>query len=139
VMADEGHFNARPANTNSTTHGVYSERRIRPLARAKKRSFLRRSGLLASRLTGPQLSHLNRWARLESMADLARDWIDAHGGLVREDGETQSIVKFVVSVENSGRLAMKALEDSLRASAAAEEDTLDAYLAATYGDDNNAA
>ncbi len=68
------------------------------------------------------------------MCDLARDWLDANGGLVREDGETQSIVKFIVSVENSGRLAMKALEDSLRASAAAEEDTLDAYLAATYGD-----
>ena len=70
------------------------------------------------------------------MCDLARDWIDERGGLVRKDGETQSVVKFIVSVENAGRLAMRALEDSLRASSSNDETALDAYLAATYGDDS---
>ncbi len=118
------------ANTNAVRHGVHSERRIRPLARSKKRAFLRRNGLLASRLSGPQLAHLNRWSRLEAMADLANRWLDEHG-LLNDDGEPQPVVKFVVSVENAGRLAMRALEESLRHSAKGE-DELSAYLARAY-------
>ena len=64
------------------------------------------------------------------MADLANHWLDEHG-LLNEDGEPQPVVKFVVSVENAGRLAMRALEESLRYSAKGE-DELSAYLARAY-------
>lgn len=116
-------------------HGVRSERRIRPLARNKKRAFLRRNGLLASALDGPTLAHLNRWARMEAMADLAQRYLDEHG-LIREDGEPQPVLRYLVAVENGGRLAMKALEEALRMRKV-EGQSLEEYLQTTYGGDDD--
>lgn len=115
-------------------HGLRSERKIRPLARNKKRAFLRRNRLLASALDGPTLAHLNRWARLEAMADLASRFLDERG-LMREDGEVEPLVRFVISVENSGRLAMRELQASLRAHGQGDETSLEDYLRERYGGD----
>lgn len=112
-------------------HGLRSERKIRPLARSKKRAFLRRNGLLASQLDGPALANLNRWSRLEAMADLGHRYLDEHG-LIREDGEGQPILKFLISVENSGRLAMRELQASLGRHRG-EDVSLEAYLDEHYG------
>lgn len=119
----------------SMKHGLRSERRIKPLARSKKRAFLRRNGLLASALDGPTLAHLNRWARMEAMADLAQRYLDEHG-LIRDDGEPQPVLRYLVAVENGGRLAMKALEEALR-SRKVEGDSLESYIRQNYGGDED--
>lgn len=115
----------------SMRHGLRSERRIKPLARSKKRAFLRRNGLLASALDGATLAYLNKWSRLEAMADLAQRYIDEHG-LLQEGGEPQPVLRFLVSVENSGRLAMRELQASLR-SRVNKSQSLEQYVQENYG------
>lgn len=97
------------------THGSTSERKIKPLARAKKRNWLRHMGLRAGDLTAQQRGYLELYVRAAAKTELIDRYIDEHG-LFRPDGELVGGMKAYVSLLNSARLSLRQLEDSLRES-----------------------
>ena len=122
-----------PGNLNSSTHGAYSETRIRPIARNRKRRFLARAGLRASELSAVTLARLNGWARLEAKVELIDRHVNEHG-LIRADGELEGVMRAYVSLENSARLALTKLEEALRAERGKREESLGEYLERAYGE-----
>ena len=58
------------------------------------------------------LARLNAWARLEAKLAIVDRHVNEHG-LIRTDGELEPLMRFYISIENSARLALTKLEDSL--------------------------
>lgn len=67
---------ARPGNLNASTHGGYSQSRIRAVARAHKRRFLRHLGVRASDLDAVTRLQLDHYCRGCARLDLF-DAVDA--------------------------------------------------------------
>ena len=123
-----------PGNLNALQHGAYSETRIRPIARRRKRTFLARAGLRASDLSAVTLARLNAWSRLEAKCELVDRHVNEHG-LIREDGQLAPVMAAYISIENSARLALTKLEEALRAERGRREETLGEYLERVHGDE----
>jgi hypothetical protein len=122
-------------NGNALRHSGYSESRNRAQARAEKRRFLARNGMLASQLSGPQMAYLEVWARCASKARTVDAYLGEHG-LIRADGTPQPVLAFYTSLQNSARLAMTRLEASLRDTRPDPTLSLRNYFDALDGDED---
>jgi hypothetical protein len=127
--------NLKPAeqgNALALKHGAHSEARIRPVARAQRRRFLRRNGLKARELGGVPAAYLDAWARAAAKVELIDQYV-AERGLLKEDGEPQAAMKIYVALLNSSTRAMARLEESLRADKGRSDETLSDYVGRVYG------
>jgi hypothetical protein len=115
----------------ATRHGATSKSRIRAVARAHKRRFLRQSGLRIADLDGIALGLIENWARAESKVSILDEFY-AERGLVH-GGEVDPSLRTYFTGVNSARAALSKLADYLKDSDASRGETLEAYVEATYG------
>jgi hypothetical protein len=115
-------------NANAVRHGATSEGRIRPIAARRKRTFLRRNGLLVRDLDPVARSRVEQWARLSAQVELLDAYFGEHG-LLRGDGQPQAATAFYVSLCNSLRLATDKLEAHVKARQDDPVQALNDYLA----------
>jgi hypothetical protein len=118
-------------NRNALRHGATSEAVVVPLAQKHARRLLRQRGVRAADLSAIGRALLANWSRAAAALHL----LDAHAareGWLDEDGEPRGFTKLYVSMLNSERLALRAMEAHLRA--AAPKDDLASYLTENYGD-----
>jgi hypothetical protein len=111
------------------THGVSSEREIRPLARNYRRRVLRQFGVRASDLSPVAKAYIDQIVRLRTKIDLIDAYLAEHG-MIRPDGNAQPVLRLYGTLENSLRLAVNRLEENLRVRKRDPRAELDAYLAA---------
>ena len=104
----------QPGNTMAVRHGAHSERQIRPIAQAHRRSVLRRFGLLARDLTPVQRGYLDLYVRCMAKLDLYEAWMQENGTILNKKGDTPGFMRAYVSLMNSARLNLGRLEESLR-------------------------
>src|SRR5579864_2095652 len=101
---------ARKGNVLALRHGARSERVLQPAAQRHARRLLRQRGLRASDLSAPGQALLRNWARAAAALEL----LDAHAereGWLDEKGEPRGFTKLYVSMLNSERLAIRAMEE----------------------------
>lgn len=92
-------------------HGAHSPRKIRPVARAQRRAFLRRNGLQARDLDAIAFARLDAWATIRAKRVLIDRWLDEKApGLVDPGGNVPGCMALYVSLANSERLALDKLE-----------------------------
>lgn len=122
-------------NTLQETHGVGIEARVVPLARNHRRRVLRQIGLRASEVDPIGRAHLDAFTRSHSKIELIDRWVEEHG-LIRADGSLQPCMSLYVSLTNSARSSLKALEAHLRARGGDPVARLDGYIRENYGVDD---
>jgi hypothetical protein len=117
-------------------HGATSERVVTHTAATAKRRLLRQLGIRARDLDGPGRAYLDLWARSAAKVALLDEHFD-RSGLIADSGEPAPATRIYFTASNAARLALDRLTEHLRRRARPEQ-SLDAYLAATYGDGNGA-
>lgn len=125
----------QPGNTAAVRHGAYSERQIAPRATNQKRRFLRQNGLRLADLNPLGRAMLTNWSRA-AVALALMDEFAAADGWLDEEGNPRGFAKLYVSMLNSERLALRALEGHLRDRERDPVRALGAYLEANYSDDD---
>ena len=124
------------ANEAALVHGARSERQIRPIAAAHRRSVLRRFGLRVADLTAVQRGYLDLYVRAMSKIDLYDRWIEENG-LLSKTGKQPGFMATYVSTMNAARLNLGRLEESLRDHPKRDPTAaLADYIEATYSEDN---
>ena len=118
-------------NQNAAVHGLHSEARIRPLARAHRRRVLRQFGLRASELSPIGKAYVDQVVRLKAKIDLIDAYIGEHG-LIRPDGSLQPALALYGTLENSLRLGITRLENHLHDRAGTPGDALAKHLDEHY-------
>lgn len=119
----------------ATRHGGQSENRIKAVARAHKRRFLRQTGLKITDLDGISLGLIDNWARAQSKVTILDEFFSEQG-LVR-DGEIDPALRVYFTGVNSARMALGRLAEHLAKAGTPKED-LDDYIDVTYGNGQGA-
>jgi hypothetical protein len=88
VTSERKHYSVSEAvveqrRNAATRHGGQSEHRIKAVARAHKRRFLRQTGLKIADLDGIALGLIDNWARAQSKVSILDEFFSEQG-LVRE-------------------------------------------------------
>jgi len=120
---------AKPGNVLALKHGATSERQIRPRATREKRALLRRNGLRLRDIDALGRALLQNWSRAAAALALMDEHAAEHGW-VDEDGNVPAFGKLYVSMLNSERLALRALQEHLELRPPRDE--LAEYLRRTY-------
>jgi hypothetical protein len=114
----------------ATRHGGQSENRIKAVARAHKRRFLRQTGLKIGDLDGISLGLIDNWARAQSKVTILDEFFSEQG-LIR-NGEIDGALRVYFTGVNSARMALGRLAEHL-AKAGEQTEDLDDYIDAAYG------
>jgi hypothetical protein len=107
----DGRFQA--GNEVALRHGARSERQIGPRATREKRRILRQIGLRLSELDGVGEALVHNWARASAALALM-DEFAAEKGWLTPSGQPKGFARLYVSMLNSERLALKAMQEHIR-------------------------
>jgi hypothetical protein len=101
-------------NDTALTHGAYSPRVVQPLAKRQARRLLRQRGVRAVDLSPIGRALLHNWSRAAATLQLLDDYAAEHGWL-DDEGEPRAFARLYVAMLTAERLALRAMEDHLRA------------------------
>lgn len=104
---------AGPGNGRAVTHGIHSERVVRPVATVQKRRLLRQIGLRQADLDAVGLGYLDLWSRAQSKIELLDADYAARGFLDRR-GNVRPSARFYFQALNVARSNLDALVRHLR-------------------------
>jgi hypothetical protein len=110
-------------NRAAERHGGYSERRVRPLATAQKRRFLRQNGLRKADVDGIGLALLDAWSRAQAKVELLDAWFTERG-IVDADGRPAPALGIYFTALNAATKTLARLEAHIKREA--EIDPFDA-------------
>jgi len=114
------------------THGATRERQIVRRATVEKRRLLRQIGLRQDDLESIGRALLQNWARAAAALHLMDDYAEREGWL-DAGGTPRPFTRLYVTILNSERLALRALEDHLRSEKHDGLSELHDYLASSDG------
>jgi hypothetical protein len=119
---------AQPGNVLALRHGAQSERQIGPRATREKRRILRQIGVRLSELDGVGKALVHNWSRAAAALALMDEYA-AENGWLTPSGQPKGFARLYVSMLNSERLALKAMQEHLRIRQSDPSAALADYLA----------